>query len=57
MNLPPGPHASVGFGYKIVSKTWRGDYHGYGAFCTLRCCEQFANLVYKSTKYRRGAKP
>ena len=36
-----------GFHHRIVSKTWDGTYHAYGNFCTLRCCEAFANAMYK----------
>lgn len=31
-----------------VSREWRGQWHGYGAFCTLRCAERFANSAYRS---------
>lgn len=33
-----------GFEYQSTLE-WRGRYHGYGAFCTLRCCETFANRI------------
>jgi hypothetical protein len=29
---------------------WTGDYHSYGEFCTLRCCEQFANMIVKKVR-------
>ena len=33
---------------------WRGDYQGYGHFCTLRCGVRWANAVYDFTggRYR-----
>lgn len=31
-------------GYKVEHK-WDGQYHGYGAFCTLRCCERYSNRL------------
>lgn len=34
-----------GFATVTVERRWQGRYHGYGAFCTLRCCDRFANLV------------
>jgi len=40
--------------YVTVGREWTGKYHGYGAFCTLRCTEQFANAAY-SAGYRRKA--
>lgn len=27
---------------------WNGCYHSYGFFCSLICCEQFANAAYRS---------
>lgn len=29
---------------------WTGKYDGYGAFCTLRCCEKFANWANKQIR-------
>lgn len=34
------------------TKEWNGGYLGYGAFCSLKCCEQFANAAYRGG-YRR----
>lgn len=31
-----------------VSREWLGQYHGYGSFCTLKCCEAFANAAYRA---------
>lgn len=28
--------------------TWSGRYRCYGAFCTLRCCEAFANKAHQA---------
>ena len=28
------------------NRYWTGRYKGYGRFCTLRCCERFANAAY-----------
>lgn len=44
---------------RVTWQVWKGDYHGYGAFCTLRCCERFANAAHKAG-YRlthKGSKP
>ncbi len=30
-----------------VGSTWKGAYDAYGAFCTLRCCQNYANVVYR----------
>lgn len=27
---------------------WNGTYRGYGAFCSLRCAEFFANAAYRA---------
>lgn len=38
-----------GIEFKLVERTWfREAYRSYGAFCTLRCCERFANASYKA---------
>jgi hypothetical protein len=47
---------SGGYDYVIVSKEWQGDYHSYGAFCTLRCAAAFANAAHKAG-YRLKGKP
>lgn len=28
-------------------KEWTGRYLGYGAFCTLSCCQAYANAMFK----------
>ena len=28
---------------KLLGRVWRGLYGGYGHFCSLRCCEAYAN--------------
>lgn len=39
--------AGGGFTYKNVSKEWLKRYDSYGNFCTLRCCEKFANAAFR----------
>jgi ribosomal protein L34E len=36
----------------VVNKRWTGQYRAYGHFCTLRCCNEFANWAYRQG-YRR----
>lgn len=36
-------------------REWTGQYHGYGAFCTLRCAADFANAAFR-VGYRRAEK-
>jgi hypothetical protein len=31
-----------------VSREWRGTFHSYGAFCSLRCAAAFANAAHKA---------
>lgn len=38
----------------ITREKWRGQYHGYGAFDTMRCAVDYANRVVRS---RRAAAP
>jgi hypothetical protein len=40
----PGP----GYEVQRVNYRWSGSYRGYGKFCTLRCCEKFANAAYQA---------
>ncbi len=40
--------AGGGFRSVVTSRRWLGRYHAYGAFCTLRCCETFANAAFKA---------
>lgn len=35
------------------AERWDGTYHGYGAFCTLRCAARYANEVYQQLKAKR----
>jgi len=37
-----------GFALREVSREWTGHYRAYGAFCSLRCCEVFANAAYRA---------
>ena len=33
---------------------WNGDYrHRYEPFCTLRCCEEYAKIVFLMTEFYR----
>ena len=41
-----------GFRSEKVAQPWGGTYIGYGAFCTLRCCEAYANAEFKRTGQR-----
>jgi hypothetical protein len=41
-----------GFTYQDTVE-YRGDYHGYGAFDTMRCAEAFANMAFKAGYRRR----
>lgn len=41
---------------RITYEVWKGRYHAYGAFCTLRCCESYANRVYKASLTTKAAK-
>jgi len=45
---------SGGFFYRTTSKYWSGTYRAYGAFCSLGCCEAYANAEFKrtGTRYR-----
>jgi hypothetical protein len=45
--------AGVGFDTVTVGRRWSGHYQSYGAFCTLRCCEQFANDAYRAGYSKR----
>lgn len=44
---PTGKTATVP-GDVPLARRWTGEYAGYGAFCTLRCCESFANAAYRA---------
>ena len=45
-----------GFESVVTSRRWPGRYAAYGAFCTLRCCEAFANAAFKAGyRIKRGA--
>ena len=35
------------YGNGPIRREWKGEYHGYGAFCTQRCCVNYANVVYR----------
>jgi hypothetical protein len=39
----------VGTGAHIITtgRRWSKRYHAYGAFCTLACCERYANKAYE----------
>jgi len=39
-----------------ASREWTGRYRAYGAFCTLRCAEAFANAAYKAGYRIKGSK-
>jgi hypothetical protein len=41
----------------ITGREWRGEYHGYGSFCTLRCATGYAEWMFKThgTRLRRVA--
>lgn len=41
-----------GFVTDKVALPWAGEYLGYGAFCTLRCCDAYANAEFKRTGQR-----
>ena len=41
----PGPGPG-GFSYKAADKRWTGAYGGYGAFCSLSCCQAYANAMF-----------
>lgn len=41
-------HPEGGFSSDKVRDPWAGTYEGYGAFCTLRCCSQFANAAFEA---------
>lgn len=36
--------------FRRYTVEWQGQYHAYGAFCTLRCAADFANAVVKNRK-------
>lgn len=38
---------------------WMGSYRGYGHFCTLRCCERYANKVFElyGDRFQRVSAP
>lgn len=42
IDLPEGGHD-----YRPISRKFNGKYHGYGHFCSLRCCDSFANAAYR----------
>lgn len=39
---------AAGFTLRRMNYRWTGNYSAYGAFCTLRCCESFANAAYRA---------
>lgn len=41
-----------GFTHDKVALPWGGSYLGYGAFCSLKCCEAYANAEFKRTGQR-----
>ncbi len=45
-----------GFRVRPVSREWLGLWRGYGAFCSLRCCEGFANAAHRAG-FRRATAP
>lgn len=42
-------------GFTKVALPWGGGYRGYGAFCTLFCCEFYANAEFKRSGRRYTA--
>lgn len=48
-------HSAVGFEMRVTSRRWLGDYYSYGAFCSLRCCNTFANAALKAGYRMRGS--
>lgn len=32
--------------FSVTRREWAGTFAGYGAFCTLRCCAEFANAAF-----------
>lgn len=54
-DTPGNEHHAGGFDFEVVSKEWTGEYHGYGAFCTMRCCVSFANAAHKAGYRLKGA--
>jgi hypothetical protein len=38
---------------RVTYLVWNGKYDSYGAFCTLRCCERYANDVYRKLQAER----
>lgn len=43
------PYANGGFWYRTYLK-WNGQYHGYGAFDTMRCGVEYANAIITARK-------
>ena len=45
-----------GFHTEAERRWWNGAYDGYGAFCSLKCCERFANAAYRAGCRMKGGK-
>lgn len=44
-----------GFHMEPERRWWTGRYTGYGKFCSLKCCDRFANAAYRGG-YRTAEK-
>ena len=38
----------------VISRAWTGEYHGYGAFCSLRCAARWANRQWDQMYKQEG---
>lgn len=47
-NFAPSTTQAGGYSLARASLAWHHEYKRYGAFCTLRCCETFANAAYRA---------